>query len=107
MSNRASNILTLDYHSKQFFDPDYWSGAVEARFYLDVEGLKAREFRGRAAPFCTGEWLAILQAVPSSSKQTETAPIFVRRFPLFPDPTERVSAPEEVANAWEYWLSLG
>ena len=43
-SNAAPATFALDYHTKQFFDPSEWEGAVEARFFLDMPGMVGREF---------------------------------------------------------------
>ena len=97
MSNLNHQTLALDYHSRQFFDPADWEGAVEARFGLGVRGLEGREFWGRMARFCDGGALMVLEEAGGEAT-------FVRGVPIA---TNAVWDREEVGRLWKALLSLG
>lgn len=50
----APESFALDSHTRQFFDPNEWGAPAEARFYLDMPGVRGREFLGRIVVFCEG-----------------------------------------------------
>lgn len=97
-SHSTPGTFALDYHSKQFFDPNEWEGAVEARFFLDSDGLSGREFVGRIATFCTGDPVIVMREVSGDG-----ATLIKRTpYPLNASEAEAVNR----AMHWAQWLGL-
>ena len=90
--------FSLDYHTKQFFDPGEWEGAVEARFFLDSDGLSGREFVGRIATLCTGDPVIAMREVSGDGAT------LIKRTPYPLNANE--AKPENRAEHWAEWLDL-
>lgn len=97
-SQDEPTTFALDYHTKQFVDPAYWQGAVEARFHFDEPGLQDREFVGRLVEFCGDYPVIVIQEVGGSGAT------FVKR-PLSDIPLHQLQDPESVAAFWADFLS--
>ena len=97
-SNSTLETFTLDYHTKQFFDPSEWEGAVEARFFLDSDGLWGREFVGRIATLCTGDPVIVMREVSGDGAT------LIKRTPYPLNANE--AKPENRSHHWREWLGL-
>ncbi len=90
--------FALDHHTRQFFDPGDWEAPVEASFYLDMPGLRGREFHGRLALFCDGEPVIAITEIGGDGGT------LLKRPPYPPKPDEM--EPEQREGHWAQWLGL-
>ncbi len=101
----APDTFALDYHTRQFFDPSEWEGAVEATFHLDTPGLCGHRFEGRIALLCDGNPVIVMRAAEGSSTYgNEEGATLLKRppYPLDPDEIE----PSMRGHHWAQWLGL-
>lgn len=92
--------FVLDYHTRQFVDPAYWEGAVEARFSFDKLGLEHREFVGRLVHFCGDAPVIAIREVGGEGDGAT----FVKHPPLG-ILIHQLGDPQSVAAFWAQWLS--